>query len=222
MERPVSSRPDPRIQSAREPPPPSAAVPSARATAFSPSTRVISSLQPGGAHLLLLSGRFECRCGTPPNLSRGLRGNSSLHALGGRTTREPAERPRAIIPVGVKNSRWLFSRPWAELSWAYGAADSGARSDRFQARAIPASRRRSHSATTHQDRLQGAGTGQSAEGTPPADRRRCPPPPDSAFALRSGRRRRFSGREALSRLRPQPVQERPRFGLLARSRVGYG
>ena len=68
----------------------------------------------GGADLLLLSGRFsrfECRCGTPPNLSRGLRGNSSFHALGGRTTREPAERSRAIIPVGVKNSRWLFFRP---------------------------------------------------------------------------------------------------------------
>ena len=46
MGRPVSSRPGPRIRSTGEPPPPSAAVPSARSTAFSPSTRVISSLQP--------------------------------------------------------------------------------------------------------------------------------------------------------------------------------
>ena len=46
MGRPVSSRPGPRIRSTGEPPPPSAAVPSVRSTAFSPSTRVICSLQP--------------------------------------------------------------------------------------------------------------------------------------------------------------------------------
>ena len=49
MARPVSARPGPRLRTAREPPSPSAAAPSARATAFSPSTRVICSLQPAVA-----------------------------------------------------------------------------------------------------------------------------------------------------------------------------
>ena len=40
------------------------------------------------------------------------------------------------------------------------------RGDPFQARAIPASRRRFHSSGTHRERLQGAGTSQGAEGTP--------------------------------------------------------
>ena len=63
----------------------------------------------GRADALLFSGRFsrfECRCGTPPNLPQGLRGHSSFHALGSGTTREPAERLRAIVPGGVKKSRW--------------------------------------------------------------------------------------------------------------------
>ena len=68
----------------------------------------------GRADVLLFSGRFSrfaCRCGTPPNLPPGLCGHSSFHALGGRTTREPAERLRATVPGCVKNSRWLFFRP---------------------------------------------------------------------------------------------------------------
>ena len=66
----------------------------------------------GRADVLLFSGRFSRSRthppGTPP---RGCRDRSSFRALGGGTTREPAERLRAIVPVGVKNSRWFIFRP---------------------------------------------------------------------------------------------------------------
>ena len=66
----------------------------------------------GRADVLLFSGRFSRSrthpSGTPP---RRCRDRSSFRALGGGPTREPAERLRAIVPVAVKNSRWLVIRP---------------------------------------------------------------------------------------------------------------
>ena len=66
----------------------------------------------GRADVLLLSGRFSpSRTQPRPARLGAARDRNSFRALGGATTREPAERLRAIVPGLVKNSRWLFFRP---------------------------------------------------------------------------------------------------------------
>ena len=66
----------------------------------------------GRADVLLFSGRFSPSPTQPPGSpSRGCRDRSSHRALGGGTTREPAEHARTIVPGRVKNSRWLVFRP---------------------------------------------------------------------------------------------------------------
>ena len=108
-------------------PPASTALLSTRSIALSPSTRVISVLQPAEPmSCLVLSAqpvRMPVRDTTPGNPSRGRWDNGSLRALGGPTTRERAQRMRAILPAGLNISRWLFFWPWTQLNSGYGVID---------------------------------------------------------------------------------------------------
>ena len=101
MGRPVSSRTDPRIRSTGEPPPPSAAVPSARATAFSPSTRVISSLLPS-VPMCCSSPVRSARPQRNPRTARvgAARERSAHRALGGATTGNLLNTLGLLFPVG--------------------------------------------------------------------------------------------------------------------------
>ena len=133
------------------------------------------------ADVLLFSGRFrrfECRSGTPPNLPRGLRGHSSFHALGGGTTREPAERQSRYCSrlreefqmVGIPTLGGIILGVWR--------CQLRVRGDRFQARAIPPSRRRSHRAAMHQERSQSAASSRLSPRTQPSP---CGPVSTAAF-----------------------------------------
>ena len=66
----------------------------------------------GRADVLLFSGPFSPSPTQPPGgPSRGCRERSAHRALGGGTTREPAELARTIVPGLANNSRWLVFPP---------------------------------------------------------------------------------------------------------------
>ena len=69
--------------------------------------------------------RMPVRNTTPGSPSRGRWGICSFRALGGLTTRELAERMRAILPGGLNISRWLLFWSWTELNSGYGVIDFG-------------------------------------------------------------------------------------------------
>ena len=105
------------------------ALSSTRSFALSPSTMVISVLQPAEPMSCLVLSvqpvRMPVRDTTPGSPSRGRWDICSLRALGGLTTRERAHRMRAILPSGVDISGWLFFWFWTELNSGYGVIDFG-------------------------------------------------------------------------------------------------
>ena len=169
MGRPVSSRPGPRIRSTGEPPPPSAAVSSARSTAFSPSTRVISSLLPA-VPMCCSSPVRSARPQRNPRAARlGAAGSAAL-------TAHSVARPRGnllnslglLFPVWRINPDGWFFDPRQKFIGRVSRRHLRVRGDRLHARAIPASRRRSHCEAMHQERSQGAGSRRLSPRTQPS------------------------------------------------------
>ena len=158
MARPVSSGPGPRIRSTGEPPRPSTAVSSARATAFSPSTRVTFLLQPAGP-MSCLHQSVQPVPSTPlDSPPRGRGGRSSLRTLGDGTTREPAELPQAYCSRLCAEFQMVNFATLDRNFLRVSRRHLRVRGDRLHPRAIPASRRRSHCEAMHQERSQGAGS----------------------------------------------------------------
>ena len=164
MGRPVSSRPGPRIRSTGEPPPPSAAVPSARSTAFSPSTRVISSLLPA-VPMCCSSAVRSARPQRNPRAARlGAAGTAAL-------TAHSVPRPRG----NLLNSLGLLFPVWRIIpdGWFFHPRQ------KFLARVAPPPTCVSeptdctlapspHRAAMHQERSQGAGSRRLSPRTQPS------------------------------------------------------
>ena len=116
-----------RIRRPGDAPPACTALSSTRSIALSPSTRVISVLPPAEPMSCLVLSvqpvRMPVRDTTPARPSRGRWDSCSLRALGGLTTRERAQRMRAILPGGLNISRWLFFWPWTQFDSVYGVID---------------------------------------------------------------------------------------------------
>ena len=116
-----------RIRRPGDAPPACTALSSTRSIALSPSTRVISVLPPAEPMSCLVLSvqpvRMPVRDTTPASPSRGRWDSCSLRALGGLTTRERAQRMRAILPGGLNISRWLYFWPWTQFNSGYGVID---------------------------------------------------------------------------------------------------